>query len=128
MIRNVFVACLIVLLSACIRVEPLHNIESEAIVTGSGNTPTIDESRSTILQAVVKKGWTIKKTGPKSFDATLSKGKKIVHITIKFSTTEYSIRYKSSQYLLYDGTSIHRRYNDWIAGLRKNINIGFSLL
>ena len=128
MIRNILVACLIVLLSACVKTEPLYDVENEVIVTGSGNVPTIDQVRAVILQAVLKKGWRIAEEAPNNFEATLSKGRKIVRITISFTTTEYSIRYKSSQNLLYDGSVIHRRYNDWIEGLRKKINIGLSLL
>ena len=128
MIRNLLAACLIVLLSACAKITPIYNIELETIVTASGNAPTLDQARYTIRRAVIAKTWKVKDTGPNSIEANRYKGVKHAQVAIKFSPTEYSIHYKSSKQLLYDGFKIHRRYNSWVKGLRKKINLYFSQL
>ena len=128
MIRKIIVVCLVVLLSACAKEALVFNLENEPVITGSGDTPTIDQVRSAVRRAVVKKTWRIRELSPNSFEASYSKGKKIARVTIDFTTKEYNIRYKSSELLLYNGSTIHGRYNAWVRGLRKYINVNLALL
>jgi hypothetical protein len=128
MIKNFCIIGLIVLLSSCARDKPVYNVESEPIMTGTGITPTLDQARIAIRRAVIKKTWRIMETGPNSLEANINKGSKVARVTIDYTTKSYSIRYKSSSRLLYDGSRIHRRYNSWIKGLRKTINLNFLLL
>ena len=38
----------------------------------------------------------------------------MAEVDITFDATKFSINYKNSENLLYDGTVIHRNYNKWI--------------
>jgi hypothetical protein len=119
---------LMLFVTSCNRERPILNIENEYIVTGSGKTPSLEQVRVAIRKAVVAKTWRIRDAGANQFEATFTKGTKVARVTIKYSTKQYSILYKSSNRLFYDGTNIHRRYNAWIKGLRIFINRNFALL
>jgi len=52
----------------------------------------------------------------------------MAQVDIKYSTIAYSITYKDSSNLKYDGTKIHSNYNGWIQNLDKAIKIQLSTM
>jgi hypothetical protein len=49
-------------------------------------------------------------------------------VDVNYSTRSYSITYKDSTELQYDGKSIHQNYNGWVQNLDKGIRAQLSAL
>jgi len=47
---------------------------------------------------------------------------------IEYDTKQYSITYKDSQGLKYDGSQIHKTYNSWVHNLDNRIRVQLSAL
>ena len=119
---------MLLLLGACNRVQPIYNVERTDIYTGSGKEPTLAQVRGAISNAVTTKTWKVTDVSPGHIVAQFNKGKKKAVIDIEYTTKFYMITYKDSAYLLNKGNLIHRRYNAWIRGLQKVINLNLSRL
>lgn len=128
MFKNIIAVALIVLLAACQKYSPIYNIESEPIITGTGQALTIAEVRTAIRRGVLDKTWVVEDDGENNLKATLTKGRKVAVVDITYSLDQYSIKYKTSKLLIHEGNMIHRRYNTWVKGLRKSINKQFTSL
>ena len=103
---------------SCVQ-APVQNIEDEAIVSRS--VPTLDEVETAILKAGRIRGWKMKPVEPGHIVATLDIRKHQAVADILFDTDKYSIHYRDSTNLEYDGNNIHRNYNRWIVNLSIDI-------
>ena len=119
-------ACLLasvfLILVGCSTSQPLHSVDSAVVFTGSGSQPTLEQIRRAIVASVTGKGWTAKNIGSRQIQATLNVRKNIARVVIAYSTRSYSITYKDSHTLAYDGATIHRNYNKWVRKLKILIN------
>jgi hypothetical protein len=119
-------ACLLasvfLILVGCSTSQPLHSVDSAVVFTGSGSQPTLEQIRRAIVASVTRKGWTAKNIGSRQIQATLNVRKNIARVVIAYSTRSYSITYKDSHTLAYDGATIHRNYNKWVRNLKILIN------
>ena len=104
----------------CARAVPIRNVSNEVIPT-TGKPRTLDEVSNAILEAGAVLGWTMKDKAPGQLEGTLRLRHHVAIVDIAFTTTNYSITYKDSDKLLYDGTNIHRSYNNWIQHLQTEI-------
>jgi len=52
----------------------------------------------------------------------------MARVAIAYSTRSYSITYKDSHTMNYDGATIHRNYNKWVRNLEILINRQLSSL
>jgi hypothetical protein len=90
---------------------------------------TKSDVREVMLQATKRRGWQTKEIGPNKIEAEYAKsGKYMARINIFYDTNRYTIEYLDSRNLKYDGQKIHKTYNSLVAGLRKEINVGFKRL
>lgn len=119
---------LLLLLAACVRTQPILNIENADVFTGSGKEATQAEVRKAIVQGLVAKAWRMKEIDANTIEATNGKKRSIAKIRIKYATDKYSINYVDSTKLLYRDGRIHRRYNAWIKFLRNKIDGYLALL
>lgn len=126
--RTFLMVVVLAILAGCATSEPIYNIENAAIVTGSGTPLTRNKVRRAIVTAVTSKGWVVKDEDAGHMLATLNVRKHMAQVEITYNTRSYSIKYKDSQTLDYDGTKIHRNYNRWIHYMQKNINRQLSAL
>jgi hypothetical protein len=79
--------------------------------------------RVAILQALAAKSWTVDEERIGLILATVQVPPHFGQIAITYNDRAYSIYHRgSSPTLKYDGQIIHRRYNNWIAQLRKTID------
>ena len=119
-------ACLLasvfLILVGCSTSQLLHSVDSAVVFTGSGSQPTLEQIRRAIVASVTRKGWTAKNIGSRQIQATLNVRKNIARVVIAYSTRSYSITYKDSHTLAYDGATIHRNYNKWVRNLKILIN------
>ena len=65
---------------------------------------------------------------PGNILATLNLRTHMAQVDVSFDTKAYSIQYKDSTNLNYNGTSIHSNYNGWVQNLDKSIRTQLSLL
>ena len=119
-------ACLLasvfLILVGCSTSQPLYSVDNAVVFTGSDSQPTLEQIRRAIVASVTRKGWTAKNIGSRQIQATLNVRKNIARVVIAYSTRSYSITYKDSHTLAYDGATIHRNYNKWVRNLKILIN------
>lgn len=122
-----FVAILFVLLLGACRVAPtVYNVNQAPIATAKA--PSQDDVRKAIVRAGTSMGWQMKENGPNALIGTLNLRTHSATVDIPFNAKQYSILYKDSSNLNYDGTSIHKNYNGWIQNLQKQIDVQLSTL
>ena len=119
-------ACLLasvfLILVGCSTSQPLYSVDNAVVFNGPGSQPTLEQIRRAIVASVTRKGWTAKNIGSRQIQATLNVRKNIARVVIAYSTRSYSITYKDSHTLAYDGATIHRNYNKWVRKLKILIN------
>lgn len=103
-------------LAGCRSSTPVYNVK-DSLVQGYDKKLSQAQVEKAIIDAASGLKWQLKKVKPGLILATvLSRGHSAV-IEIKYSDKAYSIDYKSSENLNYDGTNIHQTYNGWIKNL-----------
>lgn len=107
--------------------NPVMNIEGSPIAVSSGKT-TMDKVKGAIISAGTRLGWQMKPVADGHMVATLFLRGHMAQVDIKYTTESYSITYKDSSNLKYDGTNIHKNYNGWIQNLDRNIRVALSPL
>ena len=88
----------------------------------------MEDIEKAIIIAGAGLGWRIKSKSPGNLIGTLALRDHIAIVDIKVDTEKYSITYKDSTNLKYDGTNIHSNYNGWIQNLEKSINAQLAAL
>jgi hypothetical protein len=120
--KNIYFLAFIVLgllmLGGC-RTSPLLNID-DAPIAVSGNY-TMDDVKNAIVHAGVSLGWQMRPKEPGRIEGILYLRTHMAKIDIMYDKTKYSIHYKDSKNLNYDGTNIHTNYNGWIQRLDQTI-------
>lgn len=119
---------LLVLFSARARTQPVLNITDEPVVTGSGETPSAAEVRDAIIEACRVKEWLVAPSQDGLVIATANVRKHTAVVDIRYTPERYSISYRDSEVLLYDGKMIHRNYNKWVQLLSERINLEINKL
>ena len=76
-----------------------------------------------IVSAGNSLGWQMKPESPGRMTGTLYLRDHRAVVDISYDARSYSIAYKDSSNLQYDGSSIHNNYNGWIQNLDRAIRI-----
>jgi len=118
---------LVLLAGGCRAPMPVYNV-TDAPVAASKPSPSLDEVGKAIQRAGVALGWQMKETKPGHMLATLALRKHEAVVDVNYGVKSYSIRYKDSTELGYDGQNIHPNYNGWIQNLDKGIRAQLSIL
>ena len=120
------IAVSLIFLSGCrsMRIVPVVNIQNSTIEV-NGNYSKSDVKKA-IITAVKGQGWGIKTKKGNHIVAVLFVRQITATIDIRFNKKNYSITYKDSSKLSYDGTNIHRNYNTWIQNLDNRIQAELS--
>jgi hypothetical protein len=119
-VKAVLVLSLFVISVGCY--APIYNVMNQPIAPSGGKPKTLEEVKAAIVSAGETRGWIMKEVGPGHLEGRLHIRVHIAVVDIKYSTTSYSITYKDSSQLNYDGTQIHMEYNNWIKDLQEGIN------
>lgn len=106
---------------------PVYNV-TDAPVAASKPNPSLDDVGKAIQRAGVTLGWQMKDTKPGHILGTLYLRKHMAVVDVNYSAKSYSIVYKNSTELNYDGQNIHPNYNGWIENLDKAIRAQLSAL
>ncbi len=77
-----------------------------------------------IVTAGAELGWTMTKLSDGEFEGKIQRRDHTAVVSIPYSTTTYSIIYKSSSKDLYadERGTIHKIYNTWVGNLARQIN------
>jgi hypothetical protein len=120
------VGILALVLVGC-RSNPVYNVEGAPVSTSTRGY-NLRDVRNAIQQAGVSLGWQMKDVQPGLIVGTLVVRDHMAQVEIPYDRTSYSIIYRDSQNLNYDGVSIHSNYNGWIQRLNGAINAQLSRL
>ncbi len=122
----VLIGLLALALVGC-RSNPVYNVEGTPISTSTSGY-SLRDVRDAIQQAGVSLGWQMQDIKPGLIVGTLYLRDHMAQVEIPYSRSSYSILYKDSQNLNYDGANIHSNYNGWIQRLNGAINAQLSRL
>ena len=100
--------------------QPVMNVQNAPVNVVKGS-PTLDDVSKAIMRAGAGLGWQMTPQKPGLMQGRLALRTHVAVVDIKYDPKRYSIEYKDSTNLNYDGTSIHRNYNGWIQNLDKAI-------
>ena len=120
--KKVIILILLSLFLIGCRSAPVTDISNAPINTADGKAPSLSLISKEIIEAGTSLGWQMKKEKPGHIIATLFLRDHMVKVDVIYTNTEYSITYKDSSNMGYDGTNIHSNYNSWIQNLSNNIN------
>jgi hypothetical protein len=108
--------------------EPVANFQDLPVRT-QGDTPSAAQVRAAILSAGGKRHWMMVDGEPGKLVATLLvRGKHKAVVDISYSPQSFSIVYRDSENLNYDGHQIHNAYNRWVKDLVFSISSTLSLV
>ena len=107
------------------RSNPVLNITDAEIDTGSKSQSDV---KTAIDRAARTLGWIPKEVSPGHIVVTLRIRTHVAVADIKYNKDRYSITYKDSTNLAYDGVNIHRNYNNWVMHLDQNIQVHLSAM
>jgi hypothetical protein len=108
--------------AACSKCEPIRNVDNARVVATAGKSLSADQVRESIVRAGAALGWHITDAGPGMLSGTLVLRTHTAVIDIPYSTTSFSLVYKSSVNLDAADGQIHRNYNKWIQYLAKGVD------
>lgn len=120
-------SALVLLAAGCRTPTPVYNVTDAQVVATKAN-PSLDEVGQAIQRAGVSLGWQMKLTKPGHILGTLNLRTHVAVVDVNYSTKSYSIKYKDSTELNYDGTNIHPNYNSWVQNLDQRIRAQLSAL
>jgi hypothetical protein len=115
----------------CAPVAPLMTITDQPIE--ASRPASLDEIGNAIIRAGASLNMQMRKVRPGIITATYvpmgGAGKGLsATMEVKYNTKSYSIEYKDSQGLKYDGTNIHRNYNKWVQSLDSRIRVQLTTM
>ena len=108
------------------RTQPVYNVVDKAIHTGSGRTLTLEEVGNVLAGAARYKRWSVAKVEEGYLRAEIHVRKHFAAIDIRYTPETYSISYRDSEVLRYDGSNIHRNYNKWIKLVEQEADLSFA--
>jgi hypothetical protein len=115
----VFVALASTLAVVGCRTTEIYDVPSRRLPAEPGRS--VEDVGRRIEAAVVARGWKPQPVRPGEMIATLDVRKHEAVVTIDYDESHFSIRYRDSKVLKYDGKKIHRNYNRWVHNLERRI-------
>jgi len=108
----------VLFVAACNTVQ-IVNVEDRQLAVPPSTT--MKQVESAILAGGRQLGWVMEPQSPGKIKGTLRLRTHVAVVDIVHSTQAFSIRYRDSTNLHYDGTNIHRNYNGWVGNLENSI-------
>ena len=125
--RSAFIAAglAVALLAGC-RSAAIYNVQQAPVA--ANKAITMEDMQKAIVRAGAGLGWQMNVVQPGLIVGTLRLRSHMAAVNIKYDTKAYSITYKDSSNLDYDGTNIHKNYNGWIQNLDNGIRVQITNL
>lgn len=121
---QVVLVLLVAVATVSCRTAPVFNVVNAPFTQPA---PSLEDADSAIKRAGAALGWQMKTSEPGKILATLPIRSHVAIVDVTFNQKEFSIMYRDSTNLKYDGTEIHSNYNGWIQNLRNGIIAQSSL-
>jgi hypothetical protein len=124
MAAGIFVASLIVVaLVGCRAGGQVYEVKDAPIQTATGKELTLEQVKKAIIDAGIKQTWIMTEVKPGEMLGEFNVQSHQIHVTIPYTTKNYSILYKDSSNLRYDPVkrTIHVNYQKWIERLDNEI-------
>ena len=118
-------AAAFVLLAGC-RSAPVYDVVASPVATGK--PVSMANVESAIIGAGTGLGWQMVPQSPGQIEGVLTLRDHRAVVVVNYDTKSYSIKYKDSTNLNYDGKSIHSNYNGWVQNLDKAIRSNLAVL
>lgn len=109
------------------RNNPVYTVSGAPVTTSTRNYG-MGDVRGAILQAGASLGWQMNAVRPGLIIGTLRVREHMAKVEIPYDRHTYSILYRDSDNLNYDGANIHSNYNGWVQNLSREINTRISQL
>jgi hypothetical protein len=106
--------------AGCARTVPLQNIDQRQVAVPADRDGA-EMIKAAILAGGASKGWQMVEMEPGHIVGKVMVRQHMASVDINYDADSYSIAYKDSQNLLYDGSKIHRNYNKWVILLDQQI-------
>lgn len=126
-VSRVLVVCALAAVVAACRAVPVNNVTDTPLAASSAKTQVSDVSE-VIRRAGASLGWQMKEVAPGYIVATLALRTHVAVVDVRFDADSYSISYKDSTNLKYNGSTIHSNYNGWVENLSNAIKAQSSTL
>lgn len=105
-------------------VAPIGNFEGQQAPIASGQPASVAQIKAALTAAGSALGWQVVSTGANEMVATINvRGKHSVSTRISIEPGMYSIQYKDSTGMNYDGTRINPHYNTWVRNLSESARV-----
>jgi hypothetical protein len=114
------VLVLLLAVAGCRTPAPVYNVNDAPIASSRAN-PALDDVAAAIQRGGTSLGWRMDRVQPGLIYGTLQVRSHVAIVSVIFNTTHYTIRYRDSTGLGYDGESIHPNYNGWVKRLDEAI-------
>ena len=105
----------------CRRPAPIYNPTNVELPSHSRRT--MDNMTSAIKSACTARGWTASEESPGRIIASYSTRGHTAIVNIDYNVNNFSISYRDSMNLGYEGAYIHTNYNKWVKNLEQEIRI-----
>lgn len=123
--RLSLICCAVLVVAAC-RSGDVYNVQSSPLA--ASHAVTLAQVGQVVKEAGAGLGWVMKDAGPGRMTGTLALRSHVAIVDIAYDTQQFSITYKDSTNLNYDGQHIHSNYNGWIQNLEQAIRAKSSAL
>jgi hypothetical protein len=127
---NRIVTALVILSLAAACTKPIRKVELSNYGWGPQKGVTLAQIQRNVEQTAIGLGWELSDVKTGSFIARRSwdGDKHNVAVDVVYDAQRFSIRYKDSKAMSYNGRSIHHTYNDMVELLRDKIKTNISTL
>ena len=122
-ISTLILAMLLIGIIGC-RATPLRTV-NDAPVTATGKY-SLKDVKTAIERAGQSLGWGMKSVKPGVMIGSIFVRNHMAKVEIKYNKKTFSILYKDSAGLKYDGVNIHKNYNSWVTNLERRIHSQLS--
>jgi len=122
------VSLMLVLLSGCRAGGQVYEVKDAPIQTATGKELSLEQVQKAIIDAGIKQTWIMTPVKPGEMLGEYNVQSHQIHVTIPYTTKNYSILYKDSSNLRYDPVkrTIHVNYQKWIERLDNEIKARLS--
>jgi hypothetical protein len=101
--------------------EPVGNFDNLPATTGSGQPATVQQITDALAAGGAPRGWQVTQVKPGQLVATVNvRGKHMVSVDISAAPGLFSVKYKNSMNMNYDGMQINPHYNKWVQMLAED--------
>jgi len=119
--KNILVIVFGIILIGCTG-KSILNIQNSYVPTNNnGERQSLQAVQEAIFRGTKRRGWSPQLVRKGLIEANISVRSHTATVEIKYDDASYSINYKDSLNLNYDGDNIHRNYNNWVLKLSRTI-------